>query len=206
MAPIEPDHNAVERTSLPSPSKPFPLPPPPHLRPRTSILTPILGQLKQVIQILYEAMIQVNTYDAHTVPVPAPAGAGATTTTNGAATTPARATRDVLAAQLTQLSTALQDIHRLAGDAQASGTLSDIPRELILYVDNGRNPDIYTREFVELVRRENQLMRGKMRAFGSFRDVLGRELANANPELREDVARVVVRTGGEWPPKNEAGQ
>lgn len=146
-------------------------------------------------------MIQVNTYDAHTVP-------SATTTTNGASTpnpstttTTARPTRDVLAAQLSQLSTALQDIHRLAGDAQASGTLSDIPRELILYVDNGRNPDIYTREFVELVRRENQLMRGKMRAFAGFRDVLGREIANANPELREDVARVVVGTGGEWPPK-----
>lgn len=154
-------------------------------------------------------MIQVNTYDAHTV-----ANASTTaTTTNGASTpsitpsssssttTTTRPTRDVLAAQLTQLSTALQDIHRLAGDAQASGTLSDIPRELILYVDNGRNPDIYTREFVELVRRENQLMRGKMRAFSGFRDVLGREIANANPELREDVARVVVGTGGEWPPK-----
>lgn len=150
-------------------------------------------------------MIQVNTYDAHTVPTAAAAAAAATT--NGAATTPPmRPTRDVLAAQLSQLSTALQDIHRLAGDAQASGTLADIPRELILYVDNGRNPDIYTREFVELVRRENQLMRGKMRAFGSFRDVLGREIANANPELREDVARVVVGTGGEWPPKSEAGQ
>ncbi|KAJ4391162.1 RNA polymerase II mediator complex subunit [Gnomoniopsis smithogilvyi] len=170
MAPIEPDHNAVER------------------------------QLKQVIQILYETMIQVNTYDAHTVP------AATTNSTNGTSTPPTRPTRDVLAAQLTQLSNALQDIHRLAGDAQASGTLADIPRELILYVDNGRNPDIYTREFVELVRRENQLMRGKMRAFAGFRDILGREIANANPELREDVARVVVGTGGEWPPKSEAGQ
>lgn len=152
-------------------------------------------------------MIQVNTYDAHTVPT---AAAAAAAITNGAstatATPPTRPTRDVLAAQLSQLSTALQDIHRLAGDAQASGTLADIPRELILYVDNGRNPDIYTREFVELVRRENQLMRGKMRAFAGFRDVLGREIASANPELREDVARVVVGTGGEWPPKNEAGQ
>lgn len=170
-------------------------------------LTPFAGQLKQVIQILYETMIQVNTYDAHTIPAASSAAAATTlTTTNGTSTPPTRPTRDVLAAQLTQLSNALQDIHRLAGDAQASGTLADIPRELILYVDNGRNPDIYTREFVELVRRENQLMRGKMRAFAGFRDVLGREIANANPELREDVARVVVGTGGEWPPKSEAGQ
>lgn len=49
-------------------------------------------------------------------------------------------------------------------------------------------------------------MRGKQVAFGSFRDVLAREIATANPELREDVARVVVGTGGEWPPKPEGTQ
>lgn len=64
------------------------------------------------------------------------------------------------------------------------------------YVENGRNPDIYTREFVELVRRGNQLMRGKMRAFGEFRDVLAREMVSAMPEVRGDVERVVGETGG----------
>lgn len=173
MAPLDhPDHNAVER------------------------------QLKDVIQILYETMIQVANYDAHTAP--------ATTATNGNLT-PSRSfppssstsppTREVLANQLNQLSTALQAVHRLASDPAAAHNLPDVPRELITYVDGGRNPDIYTREFVELVRRENQLMRGKMGAFASFRDVLARELATANPELKDDVAQVVVATGGEWPPK-----
>jgi mediator of RNA polymerase II transcription subunit 10 len=71
-----------------------------------------------------------------------------------------------------------------------------VPPELIQYVENGRNPDIYTREFVELVRRGNQLMRGKQQAFASFRDVLAEQISSAMPELREDVAKVVDATGG----------
>ena len=68
---------------------------------------------------------------------------------------------------------------------------------MIQYVDNGRNPDIYTREFVELGRKGNQLMKGKKEAFGSFRDVLAGEMCNVFPELRDDVEKVVERTGGD---------
>ncbi len=71
-----------------------------------------------------------------------------------------------------------------------------MPPELLEYVENGRNPDIYTREFVELVRRGNQLMSGKMHAFASFRDVLAHNMTTAMPELRDDVARVLEATGG----------
>lgn len=71
-----------------------------------------------------------------------------------------------------------------------------MPPELLEYVENGRNPDIYTREFVELVRRGNQLMRGKVRAFAAFRDVLAEHMAQAMPELRGDVERVLEATGG----------
>lgn len=71
-----------------------------------------------------------------------------------------------------------------------------MPPELLEYVENGRNPDIYTREFVELVRRGNQLMRGKQSAFASFRDILAEQMSSAMPELREDVAKVLEATGG----------
>jgi mediator of RNA polymerase II transcription subunit 10 len=74
-----------------------------------------------------------------------------------------------------------------------------VPPELLEYVENGRNPDIYTREFVELVRRGNQLMRGKMHAFGSFRDILADHIHAAMPELRDDVERVCEATGGKSP-------
>ena len=72
--------------------------------------------------------------------------------------------------------------------------LPNIPPELIKYVEGGRNPDIYTREFLELVRRGNQLMRGKMQAFAVFRDVLAEQIVSAMPELRKDVESVLAHS------------
>ena len=95
------------------------------------------------------------------------------------------------------LSRSLQTLHT---SAAPPNYLPSVPPELLEYVENGRNPDIYTREFVELVRRGNQLMRGKMHAFGSFRDVLAADLATAMPELRKDVETVCEATGGKVPP------
>lgn len=80
-----------------------------------------------------------------------------------------------------------------------------MPPELLEYVENGRNPDIYTREFVELVRRGNQLMRGKVHAFGSFRDILAADMAAAMPELRDDVRAVCEATGGADPAPDVVG-
>ncbi len=49
---------------------------------------------------------------------------------------------------------------------------------------------------MEGARRSNQLMKGKMEAFGSFRDVLAQEMVRAMPETREDVVTVLKATGG----------
>lgn len=92
------------------------------------------------------------------------------------------------------LSDSLKSVHTAASPPNH---LPSVPPELLEYVENGRNPDIYTREFVELVRRGNQLMRGKVNAFASFRDVLAEQMASAMPELRDDVARVLEATGGD---------
>ncbi|KAM4057096.1 transcription factor subunit med10 of mediator complex domain-containing protein [Hirsutella rhossiliensis] len=131
-------------------------------------------QLKDIIQDLYQVMVQVTTYDA----------AG-------------RPSRDVLSNEVKTLSRSLQTLH--ASASSPHNTLPSVPPELLEYVENGRNPDIYTREFVELVRRGNQLMRGKMHAFGAFRDVLARDMISAMPELRDDVAKVLEATGGGGP-------
>ncbi|KAI1828316.1 transcription factor subunit Med10 of mediator complex-domain-containing protein [Xylaria intraflava] len=128
-------------------------------------------QLKDTIQSLHNIMVQTTAYDS---------------------TPSARPTRDVLATELAALSRSLQTVHRTA----TTRALPQVPPELVQYVDNGRNPDIYTREFVELVRRGNQLMRGKQTAFAAFRDVLAGEIENAMPELRDDAAAVVAATGG----------
>ncbi|KAH6624216.1 mediator of RNA polymerase II transcription subunit 10 [Chaetomium sp. MPI-SDFR-AT-0129] len=153
--------------------------------------------IKNVIQDLYQVMVQVSNYD----------GAG-------------RPTRDVLSQDIQTLDASLLTLYR---DAQRLPTLPPstspsttapetnpsyaaaaapksadraVPEPLIQYVENGRNPDIYTREFAELVRRMNQLARGKTHAFRDFRDVLAREMMGALPELREDVEAVVRATGG----------
>ncbi|TVY53302.1 Mediator of RNA polymerase II transcription subunit, partial [Lachnellula suecica] len=101
-------------------------------------------QLKNIIQDLYQLMVQINTYDNST----------------------SRPSSSVLESTITTFARDLQTL-QTSGAVRA---LPDIPPELVDYVDNGRNPDIYTREFVELARRGNQLMKGKMRAFGDFRD------------------------------------
>ncbi len=75
---------------------------------------------------------------------------------------------------------------------------------MIEYVESGRNPDIYTREFVELVQKSNDHMRGKMLAFRSFRDVLAEEMEGALPELKGEVERVLKETGGKGE-KSEGG-
>ncbi|KAI9703685.1 MAG: RNA polymerase II mediator complex subunit [Candelina mexicana] len=73
---------------------------------------------------------------------------------------------------------------------------TQIPPEIIAYVDEGRNPDIYTREFVELAQRGNQYLKGKSEAFKNFRDALAREIMGAMPDTKEEVERVVQETGG----------
>ena len=64
------------------------------------------------------------------------------------------------------------------------------------YVEDGRNPDIYTREFVEIVAKQNQILNGRMRAFADFRNILADQISVAFPELRDDVAMVLQDTSG----------
>ncbi|KAL9017169.1 MAG: hypothetical protein Q9185_005498 [Variospora sp. 1 TL-2023] len=73
----------------------------------------------------------------------------------------------------------------------ASTLQTRIPPEIIDYVDEGRNPDIYTREFVELVQKGNQYLKGKSDAFIGFRDALADEITKAWPDMKKDVENVL---------------
>ncbi|GKZ18049.1 RNA polymerase II mediator complex subunit [Aspergillus brasiliensis] len=104
---------------------------------------------------------------------------------------------------LSTLSTHTSDNHPDAQSQSPGNNSNDppihsiqLPPEIIDYVDAARNPDIYTREFVELIQRGNQDLRGKKEAFGSFRDVLAREMRGAMPEVRGEVDRVLASFGG----------
>ncbi|KAK6509585.1 RNA polymerase II mediator complex subunit [Arthrobotrys musiformis] len=124
-------------------------------------------ELRNVIQSLYE--IAVSTY-RNDAPNPG----------------------DIVVGQFKDLITKFDHLQTAA---QGVGDLS-IPREVIGYVEHGRNPDIYTREFVELAIKQNQYLNGKQRAFQDFRDVLAEHINTAFPELRGDVDEVLENTGG----------
>lgn len=124
-------------------------------------------------------MVQVSTYDSM-----------------------GRPSKEVLTNEIKTLSRSLQSLNTAASPPN---TLPSVPPELLEYVENGRNPDIYTREFLELVRRGNQLMKGKMNAFGCFRDMMAQDIATAMPELGADVAKVCEATGGKAPAVTQVG-
>ena len=73
----------------------------------------------------------------------------------------------------------------------ASALPDQIPPEIIDYVDSGRNPDIYTREFIELVQKSNQYLKGRSEALTGFRDVLAEEMVKGWPEMKTDVDNVL---------------
>jgi mediator of RNA polymerase II transcription subunit 10 len=75
----------------------------------------------------------------------------------------------------------------------------DIPPDIILYVESSRNPDVFTREFVELAQRGNQQLKGRAEAYRLLRDTLAKDIVAAMPELRNDVARICQSTGDELP-------
>ncbi|KAL9602816.1 MAG: hypothetical protein Q9179_002418 [Wetmoreana sp. 5 TL-2023] len=104
-------------------------------------------------------------------------------------------TQQELVRLVTQLSGSLSTLSNNASTLQ-----TQVPPEIIEYVDEGRNPDIYTREFIELVVKSNQYMKGKSEAFASFRDILAEKMVEAWPEMKADVDKVLGK-GADTAPK-----
>jgi Transcription factor subunit Med10 of Mediator complex len=110
----------------------------------------------------------------------------------------------------TDLTHALSALRTLAASPTSSVAGIELPPEILDYVDGGRNPDVYTREFVELVQRGNVVLNGKQEAFKSFSEVFAQELASAMPETARQVQRVMqnagLRIGGEEEEKKKKTQ
>jgi mediator of RNA polymerase II transcription subunit 10 len=99
---------------------------------------------------------------------------------------------------LTQDSTSLvQNLVKLAETAPKVNIF--IPPEVIAYVEASRNPDIFTREFVETVQRMNQLIKGRAAGYRTMQETLARDIIEAIPELRSDVIKTVESTAGTAP-------
>ena len=88
------------------------------------------------------------------------------------------------------LSSNLQGVERSAQHVDKK-----LPPEVLEYVDEGRNPDIYTREFVEIVQKGNRYLKGKSQAFANFRDTLAKQMVEQWPEMKEAVDRVLESKG-----------
>jgi mediator of RNA polymerase II transcription subunit 10 len=69
-----------------------------------------------------------------------------------------------------------------------------IPSDLLHYIQDGRNPDIYSREFVEVVRKVNQFLNGKAQAFLQFQQVLAKSIKQEFPELTANVDSIRAKT------------
>ena len=102
-------------------------------------------------------------------------------------------TIDIYSIDLAHSLAALSDLTADDSTHPAAATIRSIliPPEVIDYVANGRNPDIYTREFVENVQRGNQVLNGKMQAFGQFAEIYARETKSSIPELADGMDRLM---------------
>ena len=103
----------------------------------------------------------------------------------------------VTSADLDYSQSLIQNLVRLS--EKAPSVHLDIPPEVTNYVESSRNPDIYTREFVELVQRTNQMLKGREEAYRFLQEQVAWQLSSAVPELKADVARVVESSGGRVP-------
>lgn len=71
-----------------------------------------------------------------------------------------------------------------------------IPIDVMNYIEDGRNPDIYTREFIEVNARSNARLKGRMQEFGKLRNILGDKVAAEYPELNDIIKDIKERTSG----------
>lgn len=70
----------------------------------------------------------------------------------------------------------------------------NVPLEVLQYIEEGRNPDVYTREFVEAIRRSNQYQRAKMHGLKQLRNTLADKIVEEFPDMELQVKDIIRRT------------
>ncbi|GME99927.1 unnamed protein product [[Candida] boidinii] len=87
-----------------------------------------------------------------------------------------------------------QEINNDTDDVSNKLSEINIPLEVLNYIEDGRNPDIYTREFIEVVRKINQYLNGKSIAFNKFKNILSSKIIKEFPDLQESVNEIKFKT------------
>ncbi|XP_068092815.1 mediator of RNA polymerase II transcription subunit 10 [Hyperolius riggenbachi] len=72
-----------------------------------------------------------------------------------------------------------------------------VPLEVFDYIDQGRNPQLYTKECLERALAKNEHVKGKIDTLKKFKNLLIQELSKAFPE---DMARYKAGRGEDHPP------
>ncbi|KAI7823867.1 transcription factor subunit Med10 of mediator complex-domain-containing protein [Gamsiella multidivaricata] len=66
-----------------------------------------------------------------------------------------------------------------------------VPWEVLSYIEDGKNPDLFSKSFVEAVAGENQFTNGKITALKSFEAALTQNLGSAFPEEMMDYEKIL---------------
>ncbi|KAJ9608437.1 RNA polymerase II mediator complex subunit [Cladophialophora chaetospira] len=107
-------------------------------------------------------------------------------------------TQELLVEKLTDLTQSLAELKRLSSPTESPNNYIHqvaIAPEIVDYVDDGRNPDIFTRDFVEIVQRGNAVINGKQQAFRSFTEIYAQKLKEGIPGVGGQVDRVMRNAG-----------
>lgn len=89
----------------------------------------------------------------------------------------------------------LANLNKQSNDPDSQLQNVNVPLEVVQYIEDGRNPDIYTREFVEAIRRSNQYQRAKMHGLRQLRDSLADKIVEEFPDLEPSVHNIAQRAG-----------
>lgn len=107
-------------------------------------------------------------------------------------------TQELLIDKMAELTQSLSDLQRLADKTVSPNNPVheiDLAPEIVDYVDDGRNPDIFTRDFVELVQRGNAVLNGKQQAFRDFSQIYARKLKEGIGGVGRHVDMVMENAG-----------
>lgn len=116
-------------------------------------------------------------------------------------------TADLLVDKMTDLVQSLNQLqHMTSTTASPNNPIHSvrIAPEIVDYVDDGRNPDIFTRDFVENVQRGNAVINGKQKAFRDFSEVFAQVLKERMPQLTRHVDKIMENAGFDTEDTKEA--
>ncbi|KAG0047788.1 Mediator of RNA polymerase II transcription subunit 10 [Gryganskiella cystojenkinii] len=91
-----------------------------------------------------------------------------------------------------------QKIQELIEQLSGVETFKDIemmvPMEVLGFIEDGRNPDQFTKSFIESVAGENQFTNGKITAMKTFEEALTQNLGNIFPDELMDYQSIIQDT------------